>query len=338
MPFALPARMATPQPASPPNHCLHCRSEVPPGAESASFCCRGCEAVHGLLLEQGLGRYYELAGASVNPVAEPTATRSHAWLQPLLERTEQEAGPLCTLQLDVQGLECAACVWLMNETFRRRAGSADIMVNPALGTVRLRWRRGECDVARWVTDVEAFGYALGPARKQSAPASSAWPLRLGVCVALTINVMLFSLSFYFGLSATEPEVFSLFTWLSFALSTVVVAVGGWPFFQAAARGLRRGLLHLDVPIALGIALVYATSLVQLREGRGDLTYFDTLNTFITLMVLGRFLQERLLDRNRRYLLEDDGAEGLATRRVEGERLVQVPVARVAVGDVLLIAP
>ena len=333
---ALPRRPAD---VAPSGTCQHCKSPIPPGAADARFCCRGCEAVHDLLLQQGLGRYYELAGPEVTAVAETPATRSHTWLEPLVEQARQAArGDVCTLTLDVQGVHCAACVWLMNETFARQPGAADIVVNPALGQVRLAFTPGVTDVERWVKDVEGFGYQFGPARKEASRASLDLPIRLGLSAAITVNVMLFSLSFYLGLVPDAEGLFSLFTWLSFALSTATVVVGGWPFFKAAVRGVKTGVLHLDLPIAVGIALVYGMSLVQLRTGRGDLTYFDTLNTFITLMLLGRFLQERLLERNRRFLLDDDGAEGLSVRKVVGERLVPVKAPKVVVGDVLLVAP
>jgi P-type Cu2+ transporter len=344
MPGAAAGRIVTAPPrqpvvAAPPGTCQHCGSPVPASASNARFCCHGCEAVHDLLFEQGLGRYYELARGEVTPVSEAPAVRSHTWLEPLVEQARaQSQGEVCTLNLDVQGIHCAACVWLMNETFARQPGAAEITVNPALGQVRLAFRPGVTDVEKWVKDVEGFGYQFGPARKEASKKSIDLPLRLGISAAITINVMLFSVSFYFGLVPDPEGIFSLFTWLSFALSSVTVFVGGWPFFKAAVKGLKTGMLHLDLPIAVGIALVYGMSLVQLRTGRGDLTYFDTLNTFITLMLLGRFLQERLLEQNRRFLLDDDGAEGLMVRKVVGERLVPMKAPKVVERDVLLVAP
>lgn len=322
----------------PPGSCLHCGSPVPAGAASRSFCCAGCEAVHGLLVEQGLTRYYQLAQGKTAPAPEPRKQRGLAWLEPLVARAETVPGSLCALELDVQGIHCAACVWLMNELFRRQSGGAGLMVDPALGKVRLQWRRGAFDVGGFLRAVEGFGYLFGPSRKRPGAASLDLPIRLGICAALAMNVMLFSVSFYVGLTPGDAEVFRLFTRLSLWLSTAVVLVGGWPFFRSAVQGLRRGVLHLDLPIALGILLVYGTSLVQARGGRGDLAYFDTLNTFVTLMLVGRWLQQRVLERNRRFLLEDDGAEGLFVRREEGPRLSTVRATEVAEGDVLVIAP
>ncbi|NTX12453.1 heavy metal translocating P-type ATPase metal-binding domain-containing protein [Myxococcus sp. CA056] len=318
--------------------CLHCGSRVPEGTASREFCCAGCEVVHGLLVTQGLTRYYQLTGGKTAPAAEPARGRGLAWLEPLVARAEAMPGALCSLELDVQGIHCAACVWLMNELFRRQPGGAGLTVDPALGKARMQWKRGAFDVGGFLRMVEGFGYLFGPSRKRPSPASLDLPIRLGICVALSMNVMLFSVSFYVGLAPEDGDVFQLFTRLSLGLSTLVVAVGGWPFFRSAWQGLRRGVPHLDLPIALGILLVFGTSLVQARGGRGDLAYFDTLNTFVTLMLVGRWLQQRVLERNRRFLLEDDGADGLFVRRQEGERLATVRVSQVAEGDLLVIAP
>jgi Cu2+-exporting ATPase len=321
-----------------PDACLHCGSPVPVGAASRGFCCAGCEAVYGLLREQGLTRYYQLTQGKAAPAPEPRKDRGHAWLEPLVARAEATPGPLCALELDVQGIHCAACVWLMNELFRRKEGGGGLTVDPALGKVHMQWRRGAFDVAGFLRSVEGFGYLFGPSRKHPEAASLDLPIRLGICAALAMNVMLFSISFYVGLTPEDGDVFRLFTRLSLLLSTGVVVVGGWPFFRSAVQGLRRGVPHLDLPIALGILLVYGTSLVQARGGRGDLAYFDTLNTFVTLMLVGRWLQQRVLERNRRFLLEDDGAEGLFVRRQEGTGLATVRASEVREGDVLVIAP
>jgi Cu2+-exporting ATPase len=310
---------------------------MPSEARGSAYCCAGCEAVANLLRSEELTRYYAIAGGDVLPVGAAPVARTHAWLEPVLEA--QREADVATVELDVQGIHCAACVWLMNETFRRCAGGVALTVNPALGKARLTWRRG-FDPGAWIDAVERFGYQFGPSRKQASAASASLTWRLGVALALTMNVMLFSVSFYFGLGRADGELYTLFSRLALLLSTGVVIVGGWPFLVAAAQGLKSRLLHLDLPIALGIVLVYATSLIAVARGRdGELAYFDTLNTFITLMLLGRFLQQRLLERNRQLLLADDGAEGLLVRRLAAaDRLEVARAASVRVGDRLLVAP
>ncbi len=318
--------------------CIHCGNQVPAGASDPSYCCQGCATVYRLLHQEGLSRYYQLAGNNVTQVTQTPGARSLSWLEPLAERAEATPGEVCSLELDIQGLHCAACVWLLNEVFRRQEGGADLEVNPALGKVRLRWLKGRFDLAGYLRGIERFGYLFGPGRKQSHRRSLELPVRMGISAVITTNVMLFSIAFYFGLSSEDGELFRLFTWLSVVLSGVNVLVGGWPFFRAAWRGLGARVLHLDLPIALGILGVFFTSLWKVRDGRGDLAYFDTLNTFVFLMLVGRWMQQRVLERNRRFLLEDDGAEGLTVRRVEHGALTTVPVSKVRAGELLLIAP
>jgi Cu2+-exporting ATPase len=290
--------------------------------------------VHALLVGEGLTRFYDLQ-SELAPVAEPTRAHDLGWLDPLIERAEASGDP-CALDLDVQGVHCAGCVWLMDELGRRH-GAAAITLNPALGKLRLAWRRG-FDPRAFIAAVERFGYRFGPDRKSAARSSSDLALRLGICAAITINVMLFSFSFYSGLAPADGVLFGLFSRLVLVLSTLVVLVGGSVFFRATWRGLRAGLLHLDLPISVGILLAYGASLWQARGGRGEQVYLDTLCVFVTLMLVGRWLQERVLERNRRFLLEDDALDGLTVRRRQGAQLSTVPAAAVAAGDVLVVAP
>lgn len=313
--------------------CRHCASPIPESAATRPFCCAGCEAVYSLLEQEGLQRFYALAGDSLAPATQAANARSLAWLEPLLEQAAAQT-ELVKLALDVQGIQCAACVWLMNELFRRSRGGVRLVVNPGIGRMDLVFHRGVFDVRAFVQRIEAFGYRLGPPLKTPRTDDLTW--RLGLCAALTVNVMLFSVSFYFGLKPGE-ELHRLFTGLSLVLSTASVAIGGWPFFRGAWRGLRERVLHLDLPVALGIALVYVASLLQANSGGSEL-YLDTLSTFITLMLFGRWMQRRVVEKNKSWLLEDAGLEGLVCRRVEAQSVRVVAATAIRENDVVIVAP
>lgn len=310
--------------------CLHCGSPLPPRGSDA-FCCRGCAEVYALLHDAGLERYYDLGGGSGHPVVRSSA--DHKWLEPILARLE-EAPATCRLALDVQGVHCAACVWLIEQLFRREEGAADIIVNPAVGSVDMVVRPS-FDLARWVANIESFGYRFGPPLKAANARDSDLVWRMGVCIAIAMNTMIFAVAIYCGLSS--GPVYRMFQGLDFGLSFVSVLVGGTVFFRSAWQALRRRVLHLDLPIALGIALVFASSTYTYATRGGDTSYFDTLNVFIALMLVGRFLQERVLSKNRALLLASDGAEGLYTRRVSPDgHVALVRCSEVVAGDVLLL--
>jgi Cu2+-exporting ATPase len=302
---------------------------------TGDFCCSGCAAVYELLRGEGLGRYYDLRGSRGVPVADARAGRRDSkWLEQLEERVRASADN-ARLTLDVQGLHCVGCVWLIEELFARAPGAGRIEVNPALGRVDMVIRT-DFDLRGFVASVERFGYLFGPPVKANAGASRDLLWRMGVCAAVAMNSMIFAIPLYAGLAS--GSIFRLFTGLNFGLAAIAVAVGGPVFFRSAWRALRQWMLHLDLPIALGIALAFAGSVHSYFTHGSRAAYFDTLDVFITLMLLGRWLQERAVERNRAWLLASDGTEGLLTRRIREGRVELVRCAEIGSGDELLVAP
>jgi Cu2+-exporting ATPase len=311
--------------------CLHCGLPVDGDAD---FCCTGCRFVHALIRREKLDRYYALRAGSGQPVSVLTGSRSRVWLEPIEQRLAHEPG-LSRIDLDVQGLHCAACVWLMEQIFQKHAGAVKIVVNPALGRLQLTVGPG-FSLGRFVEHLEQFGYCLGPPHKNPGANPSGLTLRMGISIAIAMNSMLFAIATYAGLR--DGPLFEQFHGLSFALASISVLVGGPVFFRSAWQGLRRKILHLDVPIALGILLAFGTSAWAFATHRRGVVYFDTLSVFIALMLVGRFLQERVIEKNRRYLLADDGVRGLLTRRIDGDRVELIACTEVVEGDRLLVAP
>lgn len=325
-----------PPPARTESVCLHCGGGLPEGTRDG-YCCIGCRVVSGLLSSRGLERYYDLRGGQRAPVATPRARRDLKWLE-AIEADLAGAPTAKCVELDLQGIQCAACVWLHEELFKRHTGDGaglEITVNPALGKVELLVKRG-FDLRAYVTDVEQFGYLFGPAVKRPQTQTSALLGRIGLAVALALNAMLFSVPIYFGLS--EGLVHTVFRWLAFLLATASVFVGASVFIRSAWEATRRGVIHLDLPIALGAVLAYAGSALNFFAGRDQGAYFDTVTTFIALMLVGRWLQERVLERNRMQLLADDGTDALLARRVHEGRIAVIPCAELAEGDAIVVAP
>jgi P-type Cu2+ transporter len=328
-------RFSLPPATSPASPCLHCG--LPVGAAGAGpFCCTGCEAVHGLLHAEHLDGYYALRGPRGVPVARSNPERRDAkWLDALEAKLRAEHDGHARVVLDLQGMHCAACVWLVEKLFARTEGGARIMVNPSVGRVELLVRPS-FDLRGFVQGVERFGYLFGPPLKHARAASHDLVGRMGVCVAVAMNSMIFAIAIYAGLD--RGPLFDLFTTLNMGLGTIAVAVGGTVFFRSAWRAVRAGVLHLDVPIALGIALAFAGSVRSFLAHRSSAAYFDTLDVFIAVMLVGRWLQERVLERNRAWLLASDGTEGLLARRIQGEKVEIVRCGELKEGDAILVTP
>ncbi|HTJ82338.1 MAG TPA: heavy metal translocating P-type ATPase, partial [Polyangiaceae bacterium] len=288
--------------------------------------------------DRGLERYYELRNGRGVPARESEAARSDdKWLDVAALSLTSVAG-LRLVPLDVEGIHCSGCVWLIDELFRRTGATGSVRTNPSTGALDL-FVDESFDLRRFVGDIEAVGYRVGP-RREAGETSSSLLLRLGITVALAMNAMIFSIAIYAGLD--EGQLHTAFHLFTFGLALIALGVGGSVFIVAAARGLARGLLHLDLPIALGLVLGFAGSTWSLVASGGKDAYFDTLTIFIALMLAGRFLRERVIEKNRTQLVADAGPLDLLVRRIvpsdAGRKLEITSVAELRPGDRLLVAP
>jgi Cu2+-exporting ATPase len=328
------------------HHCVHCGSELGRAwrEKDGPFCCRGCRAVYGLIHQAGLQRYYDLRQGRHSP---PAVLRpdTFAWLDRILDQETSacvdkngQNTRIVQLTLDIQGVHCAACVWLLEELYRRMPGGLDLRINPSLGKVDLTWDLARGNLKDYLSEVEAFGYRFGPSRKQAPTRSRDLLVRLAICVAIALNVMMFSVSFYLGLAASGGALYTFFGQVSLVLATISVMVGGPVFLKGAMAGLRRRMAHLDLPISLGMILAYLGSVYGYFTIGPDAAYFDSLTIFVALMLVGRWAQEHILERNRNALLACTGAENFTAKRRQGSHLVAISAPEIERGDELWIAP
>ena len=313
--------------------CLHCDNEID-ASYSGDFCCLGCEIVHGLLVAGSLEHYYDLRPQGSAPVTEARSDRRDLkWLEEVDARRVATGGAT-SVDLDVQGIQCTACVWLIETLFRRCPGSEAIVVNPALGRARLVIA-AKFDLPAFVRDIERFGYLFGKPLKVAEKRRSNIVMRMGVCLAIAMNAMILGIASYAGLSSGPIHL--LFQRTSLLFGILSVLIGGSVFFRSAWQGLRRGVLHLDLPISLGIILAFGGSLVSYATDRPSGIFIDTLSIFIALMLVGRWLQERMVEKNRLALLSNDGIDGLLARRILDGHIETIGCAEIRSADVLVVS-
>lgn len=315
--------------------CLHCGSSLR-HAPSESYCCAGCKAVATLLGRAGLSRYYELGGRDGAPVAlSDPARRDLAWLEPIEESLARASGTT-RVALDIQGMHCSGCVWVLGELFARHAGASQIVPDAALGRLEL-WVDASFPLGEFVREVESFGYLLGPPLKRPEPALDSLLVRTGVALALAANSMMFALALYVGLDEESGALRAAVQLLELVLSVLAVSVAAPVFVRGAWQGLRRGVLHLDVPIALGMLLALAGS-VWAYFARDGVSYGDSVAVFAALMLVGRFIQRRALAHTRDRLLASEGGDGLYARRLADGQVHRVRASALREGDALLVPP
>ncbi|RXK56914.1 HAD family hydrolase [Oleiharenicola lentus] len=320
--------------AVPVHHCRHCGTplQTDPARESG-FCCAGCSYVFRLVHEHGLEGYYKIRDTVVAPVDQLVfQPRDFAWLAELQAEAEKVPGTPALL-LEVQGISCAGCVWLIEKVFHQQKGALGIETDAQLGRLRLRWARGEFDAPGFARALQSFNYLVGPPGEEPAvPESRLLVRRLGLCAAFSMNIMLFALPTYFGMEAGFRYA-PLFGTLAMVFATLSLLSGGSYFLSRAWQALRSGVLHIDLPIAIGIIGAYAGSFFGWATGREEYVYFDFVGAFILLMLVGRWAQVAAVERNRRRLLSVQARPHKVRVLGPSGATVEQPVENLRPGDV-----
>lgn len=308
--------------------CKHCGAPSPQG----EFCCAGCAYVFRLVHEEGLDAYYKIKDEVTAP-ADPSLLqpRDYAWLTEALREAEASAveGRAASLVLEVQGISCAGCVWLIEKLFTKQAGAGRMEINAQTGQMRWLWEKGRFDGVEFARTLQRFNYLVGPLGASAnieESESRVLARRVGLCTAFAMNVMLFALPTYFGMERTY-EYAGLFGTLQLAFAVLSLLAGGGYFISRAVRALRERVLHIDLPIALGIIGAFTGSLYGWLRGEESYVYFDFVSGFIVLMLTGRWAQVVAVERNRRRLLSRQPAA--ARVRVIGADATVSDVAREA---------
>jgi Cu2+-exporting ATPase len=279
-------------------------------------------------------RYYDLRDDALGAATtgQQFVRRDHNWIEPIAEQLERSKQP-SVLNFKLQGLHCAACVWLIQQLFEREPGAHRVIVNSGRSTLEL-CVDAAFPLREFVLELERFGYPLAETSGESQATGDELWVRTGVCLALGGNAMMFSAAIYFGLRS--GPLFRVLHDLNFACATLAVLIGAPVFMRSAWQAVRRGILHLDLPVAVGIALSYGAALWSFVSGHSAAAYYDSLAIFIGLMLLGRWFKERIVRANQAQLLGDDGIDKLLARRIANGRVELVPARDIAAGDLLLV--
>ncbi|YCM45957.1 heavy metal translocating P-type ATPase metal-binding domain-containing protein [Verrucomicrobiaceae bacterium 227] len=317
--------------------CTHCHTPFSPTERESQFCCSGCRFVNQLLLGEGLGDFYKLqAGQAGRPVGErPFEAPQTSWLESLVTDQEAEEETQYSLRLRISGVTCVGCVWLIEKLFLEKDGAVRASTFPATAEAEFTWQHGSPALLELANELPKYGYVLeDPASSEVRQSESRKLLpRLGLCAAFAMNTMAFSLPRYLGMDDgfEYARIFDLIALLS---STFTLLLGGTYFFSKALAAIRHRSIHIDLPIALGLALAYLGSLIGYASGETHLLYFDFVATFTVLMLGGRYLHLAAAERAQSQL-QGQSAIANDTDLVDGTRK---RTRSIATSDLLRIPP
>lgn len=353
----------TPPATSSPTRCFHCGLEVTPKAEVQApirgiprvFCCTGCKSVCEAIHAAGLEGFYQRTpeGELLGPPPEPPKDLALYDIDEVQEEFVDSLGAVREINLLVEGIHCAACVWLIENSLKALPGVAEARVNLTGRRLRLRWDNSRIKLSQVLKRLGEIGYVAMPFDPEVAEgslqrANRRLLYRMAVAAFGMMNLMWISIALYAG--ADEGEFRSLFHWIGFAIATPVLVYSGRPFYQGAIRGVRARSLTMDLPIAIGVSITYLYSLyVTVTGTQISDVYWDTVVNFLFVILVGRFLEsiskrqavastQRLLDLQPKVatVLRDDDEVLLPMRALKaGETVLVRPGEKVPVDGLIL---
>ncbi len=311
-------------------------------------CCHGCQAVAQTIIDSGQGAYYTHRTALPATPQQAEAELAQLGLYDLPEIQESfvraEADHIREAALILENIVCAACIWLNERHIAGLSGVLSVEINYATRRARVRWDNSRIQLSAILKAVSDIGYIAHPFdpgrsddifRRERNTAIK----RLAIAGLGMMQVMMYALASY---TATDmsPDIRLLMSWASLILTIPVVGYSAWPFFIGAWRDLKRHTLGMDVPVALGIGTAFVASVYSTFIGHTEV-YYDSVTMFVFLLLTGRFLEMNARRRAGAAVEELVKLIPAATTRLPNwpaRDEEQVPVARLAVGDHVLVRP
>jgi len=333
--------------------CFHCGLPLPPDEEYVEeidgaprkFCCIGCQSVCRVIYDAGLEGFYERTpdGTLLGPPPEPPKDVGLYDLDEVQEEFIREMGEEREIHLLVEGIHCAACVWLIERTLSNMPGVLSAQVNLSGKRLLLRWDNRRIKLSEIINRLGQIGYSAVPFDPEAAEGTikrqnRALLFRMAFAGFTMMNLLWISIAIYAGADTADGgEFLGLFRWIGFGLATPTLFYSGWPFLKGAWSGLRNLHLTMDLPIAIGASTTYLYSVyITLTGSTVGEVYFDTVVNFLFVILVGRYLEamskrhavaatQRLMDLQPRVAtLLIDGEERITPiRSVKPEQLVLV---------------
>eukprot|EP01030_Chromulinospumella_sphaerica_P007536 gene7536-7366_t len=306
---AAPAAGAVAAAASKPAGCYHCGLPVPANAKpewkvhiagaDQAMCCPGCTAVAQTIMDLGQESYYlnrsEYAATAEGAQVLPPELQLYDNADPRFVCRDNTSERETTLAVD--GIRCAACVWLIEQRLNQLPGVASAQLNVATERLYVRWRSDDCRPGDILAALHTIGYSAYPydaARHsvQQQQAQRTLGRQLFVAGLSMMQVMMYVAPAYMAQDGTLDEnMAQLMRWASLLLTAPAIFYSALPFWRGAWASLRARALGMDVPVALGIAAAFGASVLATFQGGGEV-YYDSVTMFIFLLLCSRYLELR----------------------------------------------
>ena len=337
--------------------CFHCGLPVPQGShyhvdikgEDRDMCCHGCQAVAQAIVDGGMESFYDhREGPSRRPedLIPEQLEKFDLYDQEKLQQNfvDVDESNVKTASLILEGITCAACVWLNERHIKALPGVLEFQVNYSTHRARVRWDDSQLQLSDILKAISAIGYIAHPfdtsRQEEVYKKERKLALRrlavagLGAMQVMMLAAALYAMDYDVGVDEGMRD---FFRWISMFLATPVIFYSAKTFFVTAWRDIKSRQLGMDVPVALAIGGAYSASVYTTIFGGPDV-YFDSVCMFAFFLLSSRFLEMGARHR------AGQAAEELirllpavATRIRDGNEDI-VAIDELSPGDVLLVKP
>ncbi len=270
-------------------------SEVIHGDEKF-FCCKGCQGVYHILNDEGLESFYDKKGdTTLEPMEVHKDDTSRYDLESFSSRYIKNRDGFDEIALVLEGIHCAACVWLNERVLQQLEGIVEVNINFTTNKAKIRWDSDILKLSQIIDAIRSIGYNAYPYDPRSGEEHTTkeqkdYFIRMTVGIFASMNIMWLALARDLGyFSGMEDGVKQIMYTAEFVLTTPVLFYSGWIYFRGAYFGLKNRLINMDLLVATGASAAYFYSIYAAFYLHIE-PYFDSAAMIITLVLVGKFYE------------------------------------------------
>ena len=280
-------------------NCFHCGLDIIKEDEiifdAKNFCCNGCKTVYEIFSLNDLTCYYDF---EKSPGATPQDINgkydfldNESIVSKLLEFQENSTA---IISLKIPHIHCSSCIWILENLQRLQKGISTSQVNFPEKRVRITFNPEVVSIKTIVYLLSSIGYepyiSLENYETGSNNVDRSLTYKLGVAFFCFGNIMLLSFPEYFEVKEYWLDQYrGFFRWLIFALSLPSFFYSASGYYVSAYKSIKTKMLNIDIPIALGIVVMFVRSTFDIVMDYGS-GFFDSLTGLIFFMLLGKMFQ------------------------------------------------
>ena len=281
------------------NHChLSFDEKIMIKENDLNFCCGGCQSVYHILKSENLDSFYEKLGNKTikAPLQVSNDDLSKFDSENFLNSyTTITKDGFVQIDLILEGIHCAACVWLNEKVLYDTKGVIEANINFTTNKARVVFNSDILKLSDIIKKIRSIGYNAyaydsSIADKEASKAKQDYFVRIMVAVVCTMNIMMLSVAKYTGFfTGMSIEVKNMIHLAEFILTTPVLFFSGFVFYKGAYFGLKNRIVNMDLLVSSGATMTYVYSLFVLFGAKGE-SYFDSVAMIITFVLVGKYLE------------------------------------------------